>query len=313
MANAKMKQNVPIFVSSTYEDLIPYREEVQRVINRLEQIVRGMEYFGSNSKKPLEVCLETVRSCKIFVGIIGMRYGSLEEESKKSFTQLEYEEAIKFKIPTLIYIINEDYPISPKFVDRDKKAEMLSKFKYTLTKNHTVSYFTSPEDLGYKLASDLMDVLKSLEHITIDMEKEEIIKNDFKDVVIKFIKRPAKYASQEGILKIRVGEKKWSGDSLRTEIQSKLGLTIGDTICVTASVIDEQTLKDVFPCNFCIYGDKQMGDWLEEVEEGTVASVKVRLEYIIEDEIVFNNNNSMIKKQGWSCLVLLDVISEAKK
>jgi len=42
MANTIVKQHVPIFISSTYEDLIPYREEVQRTLIRLEQIVKGM-------------------------------------------------------------------------------------------------------------------------------------------------------------------------------------------------------------------------------------------------------------------------------
>ena len=36
MAKSDMKQSVPVFVSSTYEDLIPYRNEVQRVLIRLE-------------------------------------------------------------------------------------------------------------------------------------------------------------------------------------------------------------------------------------------------------------------------------------
>lgn len=60
MAKAEIKQNVPVFISSTYEDLNSYRDEVQRVLIRLEQIAKGMEYFGSSPKKPLEVCIETV-------------------------------------------------------------------------------------------------------------------------------------------------------------------------------------------------------------------------------------------------------------
>ena len=130
-----------------------------------------MEYFGSSHKKPLDVCLETVRNCKVFVGIIGMRYGSIEETTEKSFTQLEYEEAIKNKIPTLMYIIDENHPISPRFVDKDERAALLSDFKAIITKNHTISYFTTPEDLGKKLSSDLLDVLESLDDIKIEYKE----------------------------------------------------------------------------------------------------------------------------------------------
>lgn len=31
MASTEIKQHIPIFISSTYEDLIPYREEIQRI------------------------------------------------------------------------------------------------------------------------------------------------------------------------------------------------------------------------------------------------------------------------------------------
>ena len=99
MATSQERINVPIFVSSTYEDLVPYRDEVERCIIRMNQTIRGMEFFGSNPESPLEVCLKTVRESKIYVGIIGMRYGSILDESGKSFTELEYEEAVKNSIP----------------------------------------------------------------------------------------------------------------------------------------------------------------------------------------------------------------------
>ena len=61
MASTEIKQHVPIFISSTYEDLIPYRDEVQRNLIRLEQIMKGMEYFGSDPQNSLSVCLSQVR------------------------------------------------------------------------------------------------------------------------------------------------------------------------------------------------------------------------------------------------------------
>ena len=86
MAYTKIRQHIPIFISSTYEDLIPYREEVQRNLIRLEQIVKGMEYFGSSPKDSLTVCLSQVRESKLFVGILGMRYGSVDEDSGLSMS-----------------------------------------------------------------------------------------------------------------------------------------------------------------------------------------------------------------------------------
>jgi len=311
MAKTEIKQNVPVFVSSTYEDLIPYRDEVQRVLVRLELIVKGMEYFGSSPKKPLEVCLETVKKCKVFVGIIGMRYGSIEEQTKKSFTQLEYEEAIKNQIPTLIYILDENHPISPKFVDRNEKAIMLSDFKEILTKNHIISYFTTPEDLGKKLTSDLMNVLKSLNQIEINYEVEKSIKEDFNSIFKKFLFRPAKYRLQEGVLTIRISDEyKSGGNKIRESIQSGLGLTVGDTVCLSVYVIDENTLDNVCSSYSYLYGDKKMGDWLEQVKSNTNAKVKVRLDYIVIKEVKKFDSDLIIKESGWPSLILLDVIRD---
>jgi len=69
MADVQIKQHIPIFVSSTYEDLIPYREEAQRILMQLEQIIKGMEFFGSDTRSSIEVCLSKVRECKLYIGI----------------------------------------------------------------------------------------------------------------------------------------------------------------------------------------------------------------------------------------------------
>ncbi len=309
MASAQIRQSVPIFVSSTYEDLILYREEVQRVLIRLEQIVKGMEYFGSSPKKPLDVCIENVRNSRIFVGIIGMRYGSVEEDSKKSYTRLEYEEAVKNKLPILIYIMDENHPIPPKFVDKDEKAIALSDFKNLLTKNHTVSYFATPEDLGKKLSSDLLDVLKSLEQIKINYDNNVNIKNDFYDIFKKFLFRPAKYKFQEGELTIRISDEYRGGANIKVSIQSNLKLDIGDTVCLSVYVIDENTLEDISKKMY-LYGDKEMGDWLEQAKPGVTAKVRVRLDYVITRDIKRCDNISTLVEDSWPSLVLLDVISE---
>lgn len=129
MADTKIRQHIPIFISSTYEDLIPYREEVQRNLIRLEQIVKGMEYFGSSPKDSLTVCLSQVRESKLFVGILGMRYGSVDEDSGLSYSQLEYQEAIKNGIPTLIYIMDENYPYRQSLWTKIQKQSNLRNLK----------------------------------------------------------------------------------------------------------------------------------------------------------------------------------------
>jgi hypothetical protein len=61
MATTEVKQHVPVFLSSTYEDLQEYKEEARRILTGLEQTIKGMEFFGASTESPLKVCLENIR------------------------------------------------------------------------------------------------------------------------------------------------------------------------------------------------------------------------------------------------------------
>ena len=89
-----------------------------------------------------------------------MRYGSLDEKSGKSMTHLEYEEAQKLGLPTLIYLIDEEkQPVIPKLVDTGENATKLEELKSDLKKRFTVSFFTTPEHLSRMISQDLPEVL----------------------------------------------------------------------------------------------------------------------------------------------------------
>src|SRR5882724_3034884 len=151
-----MQRTVPVFVSSTFADLQPYRAAVRDALHRLEAVVRGMEYFGALSETPKDECLRIVRSCQYYLGVVGMRYGSLDPETGKSFTHLEYEEAQRLRLPTLIYLVDEErQPVLPKHIDFGEPSEKLREFKRTLKTSHVVSFFTSPEDLAVRVSQDL--------------------------------------------------------------------------------------------------------------------------------------------------------------
>jgi len=69
---------------------------------------------------------------------------------------LEYEEAQRCKLPSLIYLIDEDrQAILPRNVDFDGPAEKLKELKNILRKRHVVSFFTTPEDLSGRISQDL--------------------------------------------------------------------------------------------------------------------------------------------------------------
>lgn len=302
MANTTIKQHVPIFISSTYEDLVPYRDEVQRVIMRLEQVVKGMEYFGSSPDNPLEVCLRQVRESRVFIGIIGMRYGSINEEKNLSFSELEYNEAMKANIPTLIYIIDEDYPIPSKYVDKGESAERLEEFKKQLKKKHTVSCFTSPADLGNKLSHDLVETLSNLEQIKIDSISDVSNNIEFCNTFKKFLLRPKKYSREHGELTMRIVSK-FTGRNLKDQIIKSFGLVPGDTISCDVDIYDNN--GDILIKEFDLYADGNSADWLEEATIGTTIVADVQLVFCTFQEVSIHDTGRLLRDTSYCGIVLL--------
>ena len=152
-----------VFVSSTFSDLERHRVLVREAISRLEYGSKAMEFFGALPETPKEECLRLVRSANAYVGLFGMRYGHIDPQSGKSLTQLEYEEAQAIRLPSLIYVIDEDsHPVLPKHVETGTSAERLSQLKAILKKSHVVNFFSSPEDLAAKVTQDIVRLLGAM-------------------------------------------------------------------------------------------------------------------------------------------------------
>lgn len=166
------------FVSSTFLDLEEHRHLVQDAITRLDQGHRAMEFFGALPESPREECLRLVRASEVFVGIVGMRYGSVEPQSGKSLSQLEYEEAIALRLPCLMYVIDEHrHPVLPRHIEFGEGATKLSAFKAILRKSHVVSTFTSPSDLAAKVTQDLVRLVGARENAPTAEVLAHIAKN----------------------------------------------------------------------------------------------------------------------------------------
>lgn len=307
MATTQERMNVPIFVSSTYEDLKAYRDEVERSIIYMNQTIKGMEFFGSTPERPLDKCLQTVRECKLYIGIIGMRYGSVEEDSGKSFTELEYDEAVKNRIPVLIYILDENHPIASRFVDKGEGAEKLEAFKTRLKKAHVVSSFTTPADLGKKITQDLMNELKkdraiedSLRTLPPDTEGGDY------EILRGFLRRPYKYYGQEIILDMLLTPNQTS--SVKVALCKGLGLQVGDVsgIRATAKSPDGKESSSIQ-----LYGEGEMADWIDSVREPRSARLKGRLSYCVLKEDTKHDDGVILKDFMYTRMILLDVIEDS--
>lgn len=221
-----------IFISSTYEDMLPYREAVSDALTSIEHLPIGMEQFVSTPDRPLDVCLTDVRRCQLYVVLVGMRYGSIDDETGKSFTELEYEEALKNNIPVLAFVINEnECSVLPKFVDTGASAEKLKHFKDRLDERMT-SRFTSVEHLKELV---VRSVEAQVKRTTEAKRAEALASANEEEFVVgaklfkRFILLPERYKGKEAILRIKM-DGGFSGWRLRDAMFDAFHVKSGDAI-----------------------------------------------------------------------------------
>ncbi len=111
-----MEKKYQVFISSTYSDLKDERKSIQDTLLSLDCIPAGMENFVAEDKSQLEVIKKIIDLCDYYLLIIGGRYGSIDTESQKSYTEMEYDYAISKNIPVLVFAVDEN-----KTLKKDRK------------------------------------------------------------------------------------------------------------------------------------------------------------------------------------------------
>lgn len=157
-----MEKPTNIFLSSTWEDLQEHRVAILHALSSLKREVESMEYWAPSSDTPLKRSISKVFSSSVFIGILGMKYGSIGIDGK-SITQSEYECAYENKKIILFYLIDEQkHLVLPKYVDIGDNAYKLRKFKETVISRHTIKNFHSQYDLASSIVIDLIKVFDDL-------------------------------------------------------------------------------------------------------------------------------------------------------
>lgn len=285
MATTKKSEILRVFVSSTYEDMAVYREAAMSALTSIEQLPVGMEHFVSSPEKSLDVCLSEVRRCQLFIALVGMRYGSIDKDTGKSYSELEYEEAIKNGIPVLAFIIDEnECPIIPKFVDTGENAQKLKDFKSVLNVKYT-SRFKSVDNIKELISRA---VKKHVDDSATEKVSETRKKaaDEYKagaEIFKRFLILPGRYKNQEVYLRVRLN------NSFSTWI-------VKDTIFISRRLNRDDTIHSddgahVIGCDFSdigkpgravdLFAEGKNADWLldNNVSRGMVFEGTFKLSY----------------------------------
>jgi hypothetical protein len=84
-----------------------YVAEVERAISAAGHVIADMSDFPAANQPAAEICVERVRGCDVYVGVLGTRYGSpVRDLPGVSYTELEFNTATEAKKDRLILMLD---------------------------------------------------------------------------------------------------------------------------------------------------------------------------------------------------------------
>ncbi len=125
-----------VMVSSTFRDLEKHRAALMDALRKEELFAIGMEdYVPTPEDDVISSSLNMVRKGSAYIGLVSHRCGQVLECPKRnplgfSVTRLEFEEAQRLGLPTLIFVMSEDHDVKPKDVETEPaKIQKLAEFR----------------------------------------------------------------------------------------------------------------------------------------------------------------------------------------
>lgn len=141
------------FLSATYVDLRDHRRAAVEAIQRAGHEAVTMETFGARPEEPTTACLRELEKCNLIVGVYAHRYGFIPPGQKTSITEQEYEHARRTGRPVFSFLVADDYPWPPKYIDSEPGRTQLVEFKERVCNQVVRDVFTTPDDLAFKVAA----------------------------------------------------------------------------------------------------------------------------------------------------------------
>lgn len=158
-----MNKKLQVFVSSTYTDLIEERQAAVAAILDAGHIPAGMELFKAG-KSQMKTIRKWIDESDVYMLILGGRYGSIEEDSGLSYTELEYRYALSKNIPVFSIILDDSFlfiKAASKGKDVIFENENINKYesfkKYVKTK--VVKFISNTDQISSQIHSQLNDIL----------------------------------------------------------------------------------------------------------------------------------------------------------
>lgn len=138
-----------VFVSSTYLDLREARQAVTMTLLECDAFPTGMEIFPATDDDAWTIIKQVIDESDYYLLVIAGKYGSVDEASGLSYTEMEYDYAVSVGKPVMAFIHGEPNKLLAEQVDSKEDAQAkLAAFRDKVEKAKHVKFWMSPESLA---------------------------------------------------------------------------------------------------------------------------------------------------------------------
>lgn len=217
--SVKMKKKLQVFVSSTYLDLQSERQAAVQAILDAGHIPAGMELFRAGNESQLITIKKWIDNSDAYMLILGGRYGSVDDKTSKSYTQIEYEYAIEKGIPVFSVILSDSF----LHIKAAKKIDVFEKdyinqyneFK-KLVMSKLIKHVEDEKDIKLAVHATLSDFLEEY-NLMGWVRGSDILENSV------LIRENADLIKENSELKLKLQEQMHNSNTTEKNVDEKIG------------------------------------------------------------------------------------------
>jgi len=135
----------------------------ERAISAAGHVIVNMADFPAADQPPAQLCIDRVRGCDVYVGVLGTRYGSpVRDKPEVSYTELEFDTATAAGLDRLVFLLDPDaadvgIPVKD-LIDHEYGARQEAFRRRVRDSGLVTGSFASPAGLGQLMERSLREL-----------------------------------------------------------------------------------------------------------------------------------------------------------
>ena len=143
-----------------------YVAAVERAISAAGHVIVDMADFPAADQPPAQLCMDRVRICDVYMGVLGTRYGSpVRDKPEVSYTELEFDTATEAGLPRLMFLLDSDADVGippSELIDHQFSTRQDAFRRRVQDSGLVTGSFANPDMLGRLVERSLRELAETL-------------------------------------------------------------------------------------------------------------------------------------------------------